>query len=338
MTVKDALMVLKRNQVESVYVVAGTEHYWRTRWLKRVEEIFFGSDHPLFVSRLEDVTDFGVVELELASRSLFDRKKLVVVERGRWSKKEETIKKYKENPIADTVLVIYEDKESSALKKSLGPDCYIELAPLTGTAFRRFVDDQAKRLSIRWDSNARESFCRRVDGNEYLAINELEKLSLYWKREVKVQDVEAWVHPIKEDDKPWDITDALLRRDGPETFRLIHRHLNQGKAPLFLFILMARQLVQIDRARQAAQNGLTLAQFQEQEGIRGFVAKKIWAARSAWSDTRELKLLLDWAFKIDVAMKTAYGDPDVWLVLWTALWAGHKNTPGGERKGRLSVN
>lgn len=338
MTVKDALTVLKRNQVEPVYVVAGTEHYWRIHWQKRVEEVFFGADQPPLVSRLEDVTDFGVVELELASRSLFGEKKLVVVQRARWSKKEETIKKYKENPIADTVLVIYEDKDSAVLKKSLGPDCYIELAPLTGTAFRRFVEDQAKRLSIQWDSNAREIFCRRVDGNEDLAINELEKLSLYGKGEVNVQDVQAWVHPIKEDDKPWDITDALLRRDGPETLRLIHRHLNQGKAPLFLFILMARQLVQIDRACQAARNGLTLRQFQDQEGIRDFMAKKTWAARSLWSDAKELNLILDWAFKIDVAMKTGYGDPDVWLVVWTALWALNKNTPGGKRKGRLSVN
>jgi DNA polymerase-3 subunit delta len=95
-------------------------------------------------------------------------------------------------------------------------------------------------------------------------------------------------------------------------------------APLFLFVIMARQIILIDRARRAADTGLSLPQFQSAEGLRDFVAKKVWGARRLFSDD-EMDALLSWAHRVDVAMKTGYGEPDVWLMAWTALWAQKKS-------------
>lgn len=326
------MAVLQRGTLQPVYVLTGPNRYWRTQWLVGARHMFLGeSAEGTGMVRLDGVQDFRDVELELASGTLFDPKKMVVVDGGRWPKKEESLKAYSEHPMPDTLLIVVEEKAAANLEKAIGRHRFIDCGPLSPAAFRRFVKEEADRLKIRWDNAAIETFCRIVDGNEYLAVQELDKLSLAFADTIRAADVQEMVHSLIADVKPWDVTDALLRKDGPATMRAAVRHLERGMAPLFLFIILARQVVQIERARRAS----ALIQFQQEEGLRDFVAKKVWAARSQWDD-QELHRVLEWAFKIDVAMKTGYGEPEVWLALWIGLWAGDKNPPGLKRGGRMS--
>lgn len=336
MTIEEAMAVATRGRLEALYVLAGPNRFWRVEWLKIAQKTFLGHDASGSAVRLENVMDFRDIELELASGGLFEPRKVVIVDQCRWNKREDTIKKYLDHPVPDTLLILLEDKVAPALERLVGSHRYVEMSVLTATAFRRFVQQHAEELHIQWDSAAREKFCRLVDGNEYLAMQELNKLSLLFQDKIGVQDIMETVLPIVGEDKPWDVTDAMLRRDGPQVLRLIYHHLNRGLAPLLLFIIMARQIIQLDQARRAAQRGMSLIQFQQEAGLKDFVAKKAWGARSRWNDADELKRLLDWAFKIDVAMKTGYGEPELWLIFWTGLWAEHKNPPGVLGGGRMS--
>ena len=114
--------------------------------------------------------------------------------------------------------------------------------------------------------------------------------------------------------------------------RLVHQHLERGMAPLFLFIVMARQLLQIESARGAKARGMSLAEFQRQERLRDFVAKKLWSSASLWRQD-EMDQLLEWAFRLDVFMKRGYGEPAVWLQLWLGLWAAIKTPPAAHAGG-----
>jgi DNA polymerase-3 subunit delta len=283
---------------------------------------------------LDGVTDFNAVKMELATSGLFSAHRIVVVEGGHWPKKEETLTDYLRDPIADSLLIVIEERAAAPWEKVLGAQHVVDMSVLPPHSFRRFVKDQAEHRGVKWQKGAFERFCEKVNGYESLVVEELEKLAVAAPTSVSLQDVEDLVVPILAEDKPWDVTDGLLQHDGPAVMRGIDRHLGQGMAPLFLFILLTRQVIQIDRARRALRIGMTLAQFQQQEGLRDFVAKKVWAAAKRWSDD-ELQDLLDWAAKIDVAMKTGYGESDVWLMAWTALWAEKKIPPGYQRGGRM---
>lgn len=326
MNLEEALAVVERGHLEPLYVLAGSNAYWRVEWLRLARLRFLGPDTDTGLVRLESPDHFSSVELELSSGALFDPRKMVVVEGGRWSKKEESLSRYLDHPVPDTILVLVEEKPSPALEKAVGSHRYVEMAALSPAGFRRFVRSHQQRLKIRWDAAAEEVFVRLTAGNEYLAVQELEKLSLMFDDVIGASDVSEVVAPLGGEDKPWDVTEAILRKDGRAALRLSRQHLEGGMAPLFLFVLMARQFVQIDAARRALAQGLSQSQFQMREGLRDFVAKKLWGAAKRYSDA-ELRELLDWAYRIDVGMKTGYGEPDVWLSLWTGLWANPKKSP-----------
>ncbi len=334
MTGEEAIAVLERGKLEPLYVLTGPNQFWRSRWLAGARKLFMGGEFDTVgVVRLDGVQNFSAVELELASGALFDSRKMVIVDGMKWSKKEEMLEAYLNHPVPDTLLVVIEEKVGPSVEKALGRQRVIGFADLSGVAFRRFVQGEADKRAVRWDAAAREEFCRLVDGNEYLAEQELEKLSLWYKDRIVAADVRAQVKPILGDDRPWDVNEALLRHNGAAVVGLIHQHLERGMAPLFLFVVIAKQVIQIDRARRAFAQGMSLPQFQRQEGLRDFVAKKLWAAARLWS-AKELDQLLEWAFRLDVFMKTGYGEPGVWLVLWSGLWAAAKIPPvvhaGGE--------
>lgn len=325
MTIEEALAVLERGQLEPCYVVTGPNLYWRTRWIREARRRFLGAEAgSTGYVRLENPQDAHEVNLEIQGGSLFERCKVVVVEGARFTKKDEWLAGYLDHPSPDTLLIVLEDKASPALEKSVGQHRVVSCDPLPGLAFRRFVKHEAKTRGVRWDEAATEIFCRVTDGNEYMVVQELEKLALMFPDRVSANDVREAVHPLMVDDKPWDAADALLRRDGAKALAALSDHLEAGMAPLFLFIVMARQVIQIDRARKFMEAGQTLAEFQKAEGLRDFVAKKVWTAKNLYT-ADELDALLEWAYTIDVAMKTGYGEPEVWLVLWTGLWANKKS-------------
>ncbi len=333
MTIEEAMAVLGRGNLEPVYLLAGPNRYWASAWLKRARERFLGAEGETNLVRLDGVQDFQTVRLELASGGFFGSRKMVVVEHGRWPKKEEQLARYVEDPAPDALLVLVEEKLAPGMEKALGRHRVVELKDLSPVAFQRYVQEEAERRGIRFQGGGLERFCQLVASNEYQVQQELEKMALWSLEAWRADDVEEQVVPIPGDEPLWDVTDALIRRDAARTQGLVMHHLTRGVAPLLLFIMMARQIMQLDRAKRAQAAGLTVALFQQQEGLRDFIAKKIWSAAHKWP-VEDLAELMEWAGRIDVAMKTGFGEPEVWLALWSALWAGKKNPPGQQRGGR----
>ncbi len=334
MTIEEASQVLKRGRLEPVYVLAGPNRFWRSQWLSQARRTFLTDDADnTGLVRLEAPSDFGQVRIELAASGLFSSKKMVVVDGPRWTKKEDTVRDYLQAPVSDSLLVLLEDTMSASWETAVGRHRLVELTQLSSAAFRRFVRDEANKRHIRWDRDGFDVFCRLVGGNEYQVVEELEKARLWSPDVVTANDVREMVHPIAVEQKPWDVTDALIRRDGSDVLRRVWEHLSRGMSPLFLFIILARQVIQIDRARRAARMGRTMAEFQRDEGVKDFVAQKVWRAQRTWDDAT-LARLLAWAPKIDVAMKTGYGEPEVWLVFWVGLMLEQKIPPGRQRGGR----
>lgn len=318
MTIDEAMQVVSRGRLEPLYVLAGSNRYWAQAWVQAAKQAFLGPDAAENYMRLDGAQDFKAIELELAARGFFADRKLVVVENGRWAKKEETLSRYLTRPVSDTLLVLVEDKASASLEKAVGSHRYVDLKPLTPVSFKRFVEEAAQARSIRFVKDGLDTFCRVTAGNEYQVVQELEKMVLTGTDAWDGRAVVDHVLPLPSDEPLWDVTDALVKKDAAATLRLVQHHLGRNVPPLVLFIMMVRQVIQIDRARRAQAAGLSAALFQKQEGLRDFVAKKLWSAARRWDDD-DIGRLLDWAGRIDVALKTGYGEPDVWVVLWVQL-------------------
>jgi DNA polymerase-3 subunit delta len=329
MTYDEALAQIMRGRFEPLYVVSGNNLFWQKQWIDKAAQQFLGEGQATGVIRFEEAQDFRQVSVELATPGFFASRKMVVVERPRWPKKEETLARYLQNPAPDALLVVYEDKVTPALEKAIGRQRVVECKDLSAVAFRRFVQRAAREQGVTLEAKALDVFCQRVAGFEEQALLELDKLSLRRAgAQVTVDMVLDGVPPMPNGEEPlWDLTDALLAKDGLKVVTLLSHHLNRGEAPLKLFIMMARQLIQIQRAQRAKQRGQSLQAFQHEAGLKDFVAKKVWAAVRLWSPD-EIDELLHWARKIDVSMKTGYGEPDLWLILWTLLWAGKKSRHG----------
>lgn len=335
MLVEEAMTLLKRGRLEPAYLLYGSNSFWKRQWLHLAQEKFLGSAAESNVIVRDDVKNFSEVHLELSEGGLFAQKKMVVVEPGRWPKKEEALERYLASPAPDSLLVIMEDKPSSALIKVMGPARVVEAKDLTPLTFSRFVADEANKLELTLDAKALELFCQMVRPYEYQAIFELQKLQLQSLGKISLADVKARVTPITGEVPLWDVTDAFLRRELAETLGKISRHLDRGVAPLVLFIMLVRQLSQIERAKRAKARKSSLAQFQSEENMKDFVAKKLWSFSDKWSQ-EAIDRLSQWAPKVDIAMKTGYGESALWLSFWVSLGL-KKNPPAmldGGRKDR----
>ena len=338
MTIEEAFAVMSQGPLEPLYVLNGSNSYWGARWLHEVRQRFLGAGQDTGYVRVEGAADFRTIQLELATGGFFGDRKLVVVSNGRWNKKEEKLAQYLNHPIANTLLVLFEEKGSASLEKAIGSQCIIELKPLSAAAFRRFVQDEAHAHSIVFDEQGFDEFCVRMAGNEYHTVTELDKMAILpeprWTRE----RVREWVLPMPSEEPLWDVTDALLRREMSSAVQLTERHLSRGVAPLLLFIMLVRQVIQVDRAQRAQAANLPLSVFQQTAGLKEWAAKKVWAASRSWPEYT-VELMLKWARRIDVAMKTGYGEAEVWLVMWLNLM-GPKKTPPVKNAGgeRTSIN
>lgn len=320
MTIEEALAVLERGTIEPLYVICGPNRYWGQIWLKRAREKFLGSAKDTGMVRLDATADIKAVLLELAADGFFSSKKMVIVDSPRWNKKDEIIGDYLRHPVTDSLLVLIEDKLSTAVEKVVGNHRIIDLKPLSVVSFRRFVEEEATQRKIQFAQGGLDELLLRVKGNEYQTIQELEKMVLVGLDRWSKADVADQVLPLPEDRPIWDVTDALLRRDVKLTISLISQHLGAGVAPLMLFITMSRQIILLDHAKSAQAQGLSISTFQRQQGLKDFVAKKVWGAARAF-ESEALSLMLEWAYRIDVFMKTGYGEPEVWLLMWVALMA-----------------
>ncbi len=316
MTIEEALSVLGRGNLEAFYVLAGPNRFWQQIWLEKARERVLGPHGDAGFIRMDNAADFQSVVLELASNGFFQENKIVVVENPRWPKKEEILTRYAASPVPGSLLVILEEKAQPSLIKALGGHRYVELKALSPVSFRRFVEEEAKRQKVTFVKDGLETFCQLAAGNEYQAIHELAKLSLTGLNPWSGREVLDYTLPLPSDEPLWDVTDAFLKRDIPRTMARLHHHFSRGVPPLVLFIMLARQVIQVDRAKRAQAQGLSVTLFQQQEGLKDFVAKKVWAAAKRWPD---VGLLMDWAGRVDVALKTGYGEPDVWVYLWAAM-------------------
>jgi DNA polymerase-3 subunit delta len=133
---------------------------------------------------------------------------------------------------------------------------------------------------------------------------------------VSAQDVRRLVAYVAEADI-FEMVDALGRRDIRRATALLHRMLDEGKAPLYLLAMIVRQFRIMIQVKELASLGANPDETSKRLRLHGYVVKKALAQARNFSFD-ELTSMYDSLAEYDAAIKTGKIDDDLALDLLIA--------------------
>ena len=317
-----------------VYLFIGDDNLKRdallTRMKQRVGEL---GDIELNLSTFEAVAveSPDVVVAACNTMPFLSEKRLVVVkdiDLAKGNALSKALAEYIASPMESTILVITggELKKSTALYKSADKHFPKAIIPCDSKKKRGEVVELARKMMATIGINMEyDAASRLVDlaGTSTVALDaEVRKLRDYVLAQgrtfVTVQDIDAMVTKTQEP-KPWDITDALSRRDARACLKLY----SELKDPtpygtMTLCIKRIRELIVVKSLHHRPGGGT----------ITDVLGGKDWMYRNhekyaAGFTEDELITALDQAAECDRRMKTG-ADPEVIFPLWlVGVCTGH---------------
>ncbi len=280
-----------------------------------------------------DAVDKNFVDFygNLKINSMFAEKKLIIIQNVFVNKKfqEDFLENVKELENIKDIVVIYEDiapdqrlKIFKLLQKHAKCQEFNYLSPAN---LRKWVMNEFSaqgRPASGWENNklkinndAVDLLINFVGSDLWRMTNEIEKLTNYiaaWDNKkdliVEKRDVELLVKPNIENDI-FKTIDALASKNKKLALSLLHKHLDNGDAPLYLLSMIAYQF----------RNLLIIKDLQESQTPYGFIAKKsglhpFVVQKSGYLCNQfsmaELKKIYQKIFQIDSDIKTGRADSE----------------------------
>ena len=168
----------------------------------------------------------------------------------------------------------------------------------------RWIKDRARSKGVELSSDLVNILATYVGYDLRLMDQELEKLSVYAADTGKVSaaDVRRLVPYVREADI-FEMVDALGRRNTQKATVLLHRMLDEGKAPLYLLTMIVRQFRIMIQVKELNALGFNVAESAKQLRLHEFVVKKSLAQAQNFSFD-QLSRIYDSLAESDAAIKT----------------------------------
>ena len=156
-----------------------------------------------------------------------------------------------------------------------------------------------------------------VKSDLWRMANEINKLSNYKKGSIiKKEDVELLVKPNIENDI-FKTIDALVSKDKKLALSLLHKHLDDGDAPLKLLSMITYQFRNLLIIKELQDKGEPYATIAKKSGLHPFVVQKNYYLCNQFS-IEKLKKIYQKIFQIDSDIKTGKIEPETALDLLLA--------------------
>lgn len=245
--------------MDNVYLISSNSFHLMEDELKKILK-----DNPYTSFDLNAVELDEVLE-EAAYFSLFDDKKYMVVknalifgsskrkskdestEEETVSKKDEKLLKYLEAPNSNTVLIFTINGKVDSKKKicKIIKDRYkfIQIDDLKPKEIYSRIEKSLKEDGYKIDSNTGYYIVNNALNNYDLAINEVEKIKLYYGKgcTVKYDDVVNIVSKNIEDNN-FKFIDTVISRDIKESFKIYDDLMIQKTEPIMLMSMLAKEI------------------------------------------------------------------------------------------------
>jgi len=270
--------------------------------------------------------NFDDFENEFHSFSMFDEKKLLVLKNLFSNKdlKETFFKKNKNFINSENIILIYEENSPSKgeklftfLKKN---SKFQEFQPLEGIRLKNWIKEEFKKGGAEVEDRVSEKIISFADNDLWQISNEIKKLVAFkGDRKIKTEDVEILLKPKIETDI-FKTIDAIAAKNKKEAFLLVHKHLEKGDGPLYLFSMINfqfRNLLMVKSEYIKKRYPLKIADLSKKLKIHPFVIRKTtWQIRKF--SLEELKKIYQKIFQVDLQVKTGKINPQTALDLLIA--------------------
>ncbi len=245
--------------MDNVYLICSNSFHLMEDELKKILK-----DNPYTSFDLNAVELDDVLE-EASYFSLFDDKKYMVVKNAQIfgaskrkskeddteetsvSKKDEKLLNYLESPNTNTVLIFMMNGKADSKKKicKIIKDRYkfIQIEDLKPKDIVSKVEKALKEDGYKIDSNTSYYIVNNALNNYDLAINEVEKIKLYYGKgcTVKYDDVINIVSKNIEDNN-FKFIDTIISRDIKESFKIFDDLMIQKVEPIMLMSMIAKEI------------------------------------------------------------------------------------------------
>ncbi|KPJ54654.1 hypothetical protein AMJ47_03815 [Parcubacteria bacterium DG_72] len=256
--------------------------------------------------RYFDAKNLSFQELkdELQIVPMFQEKKLFVLAdiASNQEFKESFMKNSKKILDSDNVILFYEggevkkDSFFNLLKKQAKTQAFEVLA---GQKLKKWLAKECEKHQASIDPQALNRLIEYVGNDLWQLSNEVQKLAAFKKgKEITVKDVMLLVKPKIETDI-FKTIDAIALKNKKQALNLLHKHLEKGDNPLYLFSMINFQFRNILCIKDLMEKGKPLAR----SGLHPFVVRKSYQQAQRFSFD-ELKKIYQKIFQVDYNIKT----------------------------------
>ena len=200
--------------------------------------------------------DWGLLYEAAASLSLFAEKRLIElrIANGKpGDKGTAAILEYLERPPQDTVLLISLPKLDGSTQKTKwakalidGPHSqFLQIWPIEVAQLPNWIRQRLSQAGLAASQEAVELIAARVEGNLLAAAQEIEKLKLLAEgNQIDASTVQAAVADSARYDV-FGLVDAILNGEAAHALRMLEGLRGEGVEPLFIVVMLARELRQL---------------------------------------------------------------------------------------------
>ena len=292
-------------------------------------------------------SNFEEFENSVQSISMFQEKKLIILKQGFFNTifKEKFLEWAKSARANENIIMVYENqaiKKTDKLFKFLSVKAKIqEFNFLTGIKLQNWVDMEFEKYNARIEFEGRAKLISFVGSDLWRMSQEIKKLSAYKcsgypiskkprnriPATIFVADVELLVVPKIETDI-FKTIDAIAQKNKKLALLLLHKHLEKGDAPLYLFSMINFQFrnllvvkdyisnssLRAERGQQSERSAAISSRYNAMRipGMHPYVARKTSAQAQNFTFDK-LKKIYHKLFVIDTGIKTGKVDPKMAL-------------------------
>ena len=227
----------------------------------------------------ENNFDFNKIRQNIESVSMFDEKKLIILENVLENKIffEDFSKYVKKNKLKDSqdiIVVIYQKGKLPSIVIKKQANMSEEFKLLQETEIINWLKKEARKNKININYGALVKLVSYIGNDLWQLDNELNKLNSYKNNKlINEEDIDILVN-AKIDTNIFKTLDALARRDKKTAFKLLHEHLEQGENEIYLFSMFIYQVRTLIKLKDLIEKGTTYYDLAKKSKLHPFVVKK----------------------------------------------------------------
>lgn len=273
-------------------LICGSDTFRAREKLKELKNAFVQKHGQNITTLSGENLSLAKLREAILSNSLFDAKRLVVIEKLEDSDVDmDKIKEILSAAPKDNVIILFEEKDI------FGADHKYKFEKLTGRELERWAADFAKRIGFGFTLRGLSRLLDVTDGDSWIISSEISKLAGLNKNIIDQDDVDEVVAGGA-NSSVFKFIDALAFGRKEQALKLLKQELEVSDDPTRLFHLIVRQFRIILQTKDADAKKL---------GLNQFVINKAREQGARW-DLEKLKKTYSQFLDIDFKFKTGIAD------------------------------